>query len=145
MPPSSQPWCQRRWFLLVAFVAQVILIDVECLARVVAFCVSSGFGFMWQLDPFYQAVPSDGAPPLMSLSSKFYYSHDAIDEIHGVQDYIAALARHDLSVGSAVHVVAAFDLEARSPTLRAQGHRDWASFCMGGSGLFRATPTLPIA
>ena len=67
MPPSSQQWYHRRWFPVAAFIAQVLLMHVGRLSRVVTFCVCSGFGYMWQLDPFYQPAPSNGSPSLMSL------------------------------------------------------------------------------
>ena len=99
---------------------------------------------MWQLDPFYRPAASTLAPPMMSLSSKWYYSQDALDVIHGAQEYIAALARHDLRGGSNVYVAAAFDLAAPNPNVRARGCRDWVAFCRRGSNLLVPTPAVPI-
>ena len=53
---------------------------------------------------------------------------EAADEVTGVQEYVAALATHDLCCANAVHAVAAFDLASPYVHDIATGMVDWSCF-----------------
>ena len=65
---------------------------------------------------------------LEPLEYKEYVSPEALDEIHGLQNYVAALANIEIETGDAVYTQAAFDLAANQPNLIFQGIQDWVSF-----------------
>ena len=53
---------------------------------------------------------------------------EAADEVTGVQEYVAALATHDLCCADAVHAVAAFDLASPYVHDIVTGIDDWSCF-----------------
>ena len=65
---------------------------------------------------------------LEPLEYKEYVSPEALDEIHGLQNYVAALANIEIETGDAVYTQAAFDLVANQPNPIFQGIQDWVSF-----------------
>ena len=71
---------------------------------------------------------SEGVIPSYA-HSKTHFSQDARLEIQGLQEYVAALAAHDLANTGNVFVLAAFDLGSSSIAELSQGHADWTCFC----------------
>ena len=60
--------------------------------------------------------------------SKTYISQEAQWELQGAQEYVAALAAHDLANTGNVFAAAAFDLRSSSVMELSQGLADWSSF-----------------
>ena len=78
--------------------------------------------------------------------SKTYISQDAQWEIQGVQEYVAALAAHDLANMGNIFVAAAFDLRSLTVVELLQGHADWRSFWSPAQQHVHAlTPQIPIS
>ena len=61
-------------------------------------------------------------------NTKVYASQEVVDELEGLQRYVAALAAHDIHGSTHVFASAAFDLVARDPVDVAQGVIDWHAF-----------------
>ena len=70
-----------------------------------------------------QAYLMDGLIPPYA-PSKSYMSQELAWEIEGLQDYVAALATHDLMAPGTPFVTFAFDLDANDPVTIAQGVAD---------------------
>ena len=60
--------------------------------------------------------------------SKLYMSPEVVWEIEGLQDYVAAMAAHDLVERGPLYINTAFDLNAADPLVLAQGLADFMSF-----------------
>ena len=60
--------------------------------------------------------------------TKWYASQEVLDDVEGLQRYVAALAAHDINGSANVFAVAAFDLVAQDTDAVTQGLIDWAAF-----------------
>ena len=79
-------------------------------------------------------LPEGVIPPY--APSKTHISQDAQWELQGVQEYVAALAAHDLANTGNIFVVAAYDLGTSSIVELSQGHADRICFFVIGSTAF---------
>ena len=83
--------------------------------------------------------------------AKWHMTAEAADDITGVQEYVAALATHDLCCADAVHAVAAFDLAppyVPSTNLHVweTGFTDWrALWSPSQMHVWSLTPQLPLS
>ena len=81
---------------------------------------------------------------LPQAPSKWHASTEALNEIHGLEDYVAALAAHDLQVEQPSYAIAAFDLDHEHPLANFAGLEDWSSFISPGNPVFASTAALPL-
>ena len=80
------------------------------------------------------------------IPSKLYASPEAVWEVEGMQNYVAALSAHDLAVPGDVHAIAAFDLASTDPNTLTQGLADWMSFLSSSQGhVFGTVGQMPVS
>ena len=83
------------------------------------------FGVQWQLSWIHGA-----SEPFWigGGRTKSYASQEVLDEVEGLQRYVATLAARDINGSTNVFAAAAFDLAAQDPADVAQGLIDWDAF-----------------
>ena len=119
--PGSKAWKHRkRWLQLWWLGAACAFVFWSSVQHIIAcevrYLVDSEMDYL-----MYGAVP-------LHAQSKSYASEEAMYEITGAQEYVAALAAHDMAHSGSVYITAAFDLAADDPDEVAQGLLDWQAF-----------------
>ena len=137
--PGSKEWDRyfnwvRGWLLIMSYTWWGYWTAQHIVAYEVTYFVD------WEIMFLSQGVIPPYAP------SKTHISQDAQWELQGVQEYVAALAAHDLANTGNIFVVAAFDLGTSSIVELSQGHADWICFLSWAQQhLHASTPENPIS
>ena len=71
-------------------------------------------------------------------------SREALEEVHLLQDYVDAVAQHDLLVNVPVFAIAAFDLASHNATEVSAGLVDWDRFLSAENWATQATAAMPM-
>ena len=82
---------------------------------------------------------------LQDVPSKWNTTAEVLNDVHGLEDYVAALATHDLQVEHPIYAAAAFDLNHANSIANAQGLDDWNAFMSPGNPAFASTAALPLS
>ena len=91
--------------------------------------------------------PSASISESIALAVSIYTApnQEAAWEAEGYRDYVAALARGDMSHDVQVHAIAAFDLDHADLGALWQGLLDWQYFLSPVNALLAELPALPIS
>ena len=124
--PGSKEWRSRR-----ALLYGLLVFAIYAVAGFVVWQFFLAFGVQYELH-WQDSVPG---------STKWYAPPEVLDELEGLQEYVAALAAHDIHGSTNAFASAPFDLAAQDPVDVAQGVIDWHASCPRRSNML--TPWWP--